>query len=81
MALNVDDVQSFLGGTDGEDRSEFRSDSGYVGRCWIDGTLVVYDLMDVPMWLAAVLKRRDELADDEAYDGDTDLAEPRVALA
>lgn len=49
------------------------SDSGSVGRAWIDGTIVVYDLDDAPAWLAEVLAARDE-------DGNTDLAEPRVAV-
>lgn len=36
------------------------SDSGAVGRAWIDGTLVVYDLEDTPSWLQTVLDGRDE---------------------
>ena len=78
MALNSDDVQSFLGNTDARrdwgERSPFGSDSGHVGRVWIDGVLVVYDLMDVPMWLATVLEAQDE-------DGNTKLDEPRQAIA
>jgi hypothetical protein len=63
MAVNVADIQKFLGADDGE-RSEFGSDSGRVGRSWIDGTLVVYDPEDCPKWLADVLARQNE-------DGDT----------
>lgn len=59
MALIEEDVQTFLGSDDGE-RSEFRSESGSVGRASIDGTLVVYDPEDCPEWLANVLTRRDE---------------------
>ena len=73
MAINEDDIQAFLGSDDG-DRSTFRSDSGAVGRAWIDGALVVYDLEDCPQWLANALKAQDE-------NGRTRLAEPRVAVA
>jgi hypothetical protein len=76
MALNEDWVQSLLkyeatleapgDATDG-------SDSGEIGRAWIDGVLVVYDLQDVPAWLAVALDARDE-------DGNTALDRPRVAV-
>jgi hypothetical protein len=59
MAINVEDIQNFLGSEDGE-RSTFRSNSGYVGRSWIDGALVVYDPEDCPKWLADALKSQDE---------------------
>lgn len=36
------------------------SDSGAIGRVWIDGTLVVYDLEDCPKWLQDILDQRDE---------------------
>lgn len=50
------------------------TDSGEIGRAWVDGTLVVYDLQDVPAWLAPVLEARDE-------DGNTELADPRVPVS
>jgi hypothetical protein len=68
MALNEDWVQKLLRydvtleAIDGEGNyggSEF-SDSGNVGRAWIDGCLVVYDLEDPPFWLAAVQTCLDE---------------------
>ena len=66
MAINEDDIQAFLGGTDDTSlsnntfRSRFRSDSGNVGRSWIDGTVVIYDPEDCPKWLADVFKQADE---------------------
>ena len=74
MAINVDDVQAYLGASPEERSMDFDTDSGYVGRAWVDGVLVVYDLMDVPQWLATVLDARDD-------DGDTVLDQPRVAVA
>ena len=50
------------------------SDSGEVGRAWIDGCLVVYDLQDVPLWLAEALKARDD-------DGNTTMGMERTAMA
>lgn len=49
------------------------TDSGEIGRAWVDGVLVVYDLQDVPQWLAVVLDARDD-------DGNTALDKPRVAV-
>jgi hypothetical protein len=72
MALNVDDIQTFLGSDDSA-RSQFRSESGSVGRAWIDGVLVVYDLADAPAWLVTVLDAQDE-------DGNTTLDKPRAAV-
>jgi hypothetical protein len=71
MALIEEDIQKFLGGDDSE-RSEFRSDSGSVGRASIDGVLVIYDLDDIPAWFAGALRVCDE-------DGNTGLAEPRTS--
>lgn len=72
MALFNSDVQKFLSASD-DDRQRFRSDSGSVGRASIDGTLVVYDLDDVPMWLVTVLEGRDD-------GGNTKLDKPRQAV-
>ena len=76
MALKDDWVQSLFNyevtleapgnATDG-------SDSGEIGRTWIDGVLVIYDLRDVPAWLVMALDARDE-------DGNTQLDQPRAAV-
>lgn len=63
MAINPDDIQSYLGA--GERPFDFGSDSGNVGRSWIDGVLVVYDPDDCPKWLA------DALALAQQEDGNT----------
>lgn len=58
MAINEHDIQEFL---DADKRKQdFRSDSSYVGRSWIDGVLVVYDPEDCPQWLADALFAQDE---------------------
>ena len=71
MALNGDWVQDLLAYKDTLAPPEFiqGSDSGGIGRAWIDGALVVYDLEDPPVWLAPVLdaSMRDE-------NGDTHIA-------
>jgi len=72
MAINEKDIQIYLGSD--EKPFDFRSDSGHVGRAWVDGVLVIYDLMDVPLWLATALDARDD-------DGNTELDKPRVAIA
>lgn len=58
MAINEDDIQAFLGAEKRE--HDFGSDSGRVGRAWIDGVLVVYDPEDCPKWLADALHMEDE---------------------
>lgn len=58
MALDPDWVQDLL-----EHKVTLRagdSDSGEIGRAWIDGTLVVWDLQDPPRWLETVLEGRDD---------------------
>lgn len=35
------------------------NDNKGVGRAWVDGALVVYDLDDIPVWLEPVLNARD----------------------
>jgi hypothetical protein len=64
MALNVNWVQGLLSYTHDlsapDNEPGIYTDSGYVGRAWIDGALVVYDPEDCPAWLAEVLTQRDE---------------------
>lgn len=66
MAINEEDIQRFLGSEDDTleaghtFRSRFGSDSGRVGRSWIDGTVVIYDPEDCPAWLNDVFKQADE---------------------
>jgi hypothetical protein len=80
MALNEDWVQELLTykvtleARDGKNYGGPKfSDSGEIGRAWVDGVLVVYDLSDAPAWLGEVLEARDD-------DGNTSRAEPRVAV-
>lgn len=74
MALCDDWVQSLLTyevTLESPADSQMATDSGNIGRCWIDGVLVVYDLEDIPAWLAKALADQDE-------DGQTTMAEPRT---
>jgi hypothetical protein len=73
MALNADWVQALLKYEVTLTPPDQERDPGYpgseshcIGRAWIDGALVVYDLEDPPKWLIPVLNERD---DDT---GDTD---------
>lgn len=66
MALDEDWVQDLL-----EYKVTLKagsSDSGGIGRAWIDGALVVYDLEDPPIWFAPVLD-----LSEESEDGNTDI--------
>lgn len=77
MALNEDWVQSLFNyevTLEAPATATDATDSGGIGRTWVDGVLVVYDLQDVPAWLVTVLDARDE-------DGVTQLDQPRASVA
>ena len=62
MALNDKWVQSLLGYEKTLELPDCYpgSDSGHIGRAYVDGILVIYDIEDIPLWLMKVLDNLDE---------------------